>query len=178
MKTNLELLQEIKNQFETSNKISLTLINRYLNSLNFKYKTSVQKFIQKNHLTELGINIEVGEEEVFIVIDKKKLIALNDIVNTLEVYNKLEKEENKDLSEEDLIKDLTSSSEKNDISGISPSFEEEKIMDNVVASQAPDIEAPDIDIPIPPEPESAPELEAPDIDIPIPPAPELAPPSI
>ena len=179
MKTNLELLQEIKNQFETSNKISLTLINRYLNSLNFKYKTSVQKFIQKNHLTELGINIEVGEEEVFIVIDKKKLIALNDIVNTLEVYNKLEKEENKDLSEEDLIKDLTSSSEKNDISGISPSFEEEKIMDNVVASQAPDIEAPDIDIPIPPAPESkVPESKAPDIDIPIPPAPDLAPPSI
>ena len=35
MRNNLELLEQIKTQFSTSGAISLTLINRYLQSLNY-----------------------------------------------------------------------------------------------------------------------------------------------
>jgi len=85
MKANLELLQEIRKQFEIENKISLTLINRYLNALNFKYKTSVQQFIKSNNLQDLGINIIVENDEVKITIDKNKLANLGKVKNVLKV---------------------------------------------------------------------------------------------
>jgi len=97
MKANLELLSEIKKQFEVDSKISLTLINRYLNALNFKYKTSVQQFIKSNNLQDLGIDIIVDTEDVKIQIDKRKLINLNKIKNILKIkdtskiYKEIEK---------------------------------------------------------------------------------------
>jgi len=91
MKANLELLSEIKFQFEKDGQISLTLINRYLNALNYKYKTSVQQFIKMNNLQELGIDIIVDNEDVKIQIDKRKLINLGKIKNLLKLKEDTEK---------------------------------------------------------------------------------------
>ena len=85
MKSNLEMLQEIKDQFQRANKLSLTLINRYLSALNFRYKTSIQRFIQHNNLQEIGIDIEVTSEEVLITINKSKLKNLTKVPNMLDV---------------------------------------------------------------------------------------------
>lgn len=73
MSMNLKLLQNIKEQFESSGSISLTLINRYLHSLNYRMKQSIQKFIQMNHLHEFGINVAVEDDDVKIVVNKKKV---------------------------------------------------------------------------------------------------------
>jgi len=85
MKANLELLKEIKEHFENESKLSLTLINRYLNALNFKYKTSIQRFIQRNSLQDIGIDIEVTLEDVLIKIDKEKLQNLINVPNVLTI---------------------------------------------------------------------------------------------
>jgi len=73
MAINLNLLEEIKTQFESSGSISMTLINRYLSSLNFKMKQSIQKFIQTNHLHEFGIHSVIDVDDVKIVVDRKKV---------------------------------------------------------------------------------------------------------
>jgi hypothetical protein len=99
MKANLDLLKDIKDQFNKDSKISLTLINRYLNALNFKYKTSVQRFISQNNLEELGISIDVGNDEIKIKIDKIKLLNLTKVPNLLNSKEYCEKIE--ELNEED-----------------------------------------------------------------------------
>lgn len=91
MKANLELLEQIKHQFHNNGTIALTLINRYLQSLNYKYKTSIQKYIQLNGLENFGVGIDIHNEEVMINIDRTKL------KNSLKIENILFKE-NKDLS--------------------------------------------------------------------------------
>jgi len=73
MKNNLDLLEQIKAQFNTSGAISLTLINRYLQSLNFKVSTSVQRFLGNNNLELFGITIEIKNGEVLLIINKTKL---------------------------------------------------------------------------------------------------------
>ena len=73
MKNNLELLEQIKDQFSKSGSISLTLINRYLQSLNYRVNTSVQRFLGNNNLEFFGISIEIKNSEVILVINKKKL---------------------------------------------------------------------------------------------------------
>ncbi len=85
MKANLELLRQIQDQFEKESKISLTLINRYLNALNFRYKTSVQQFIKHNNLQDLGIEIIVEQDDVKIKINKRKLKNLGKIKNFLDL---------------------------------------------------------------------------------------------
>ncbi len=83
MKINLELLTTIKEQFEREGQISLSLINRYVQSLNFKMKTSIQRFIQTNHLHEFGINIHIESSEVKILVDKNKVRKSLNIENVL-----------------------------------------------------------------------------------------------
>jgi len=85
MKSNLELLNEIKGQFQNEGEISLTLINRYLNSLNYKYKTSIQQFLKHNNLGELGLDIKIYPDEVKIVVDKDKLNDLTTLPNLLDI---------------------------------------------------------------------------------------------
>jgi hypothetical protein len=83
MKNNLELLEQIKEQFNNSGAISLTLINRYLQSLNYKVHTSVQRFLGNNNLEFFGISIEIKNSEVLLIIDKKKLrtsLNINNII--------------------------------------------------------------------------------------------------
>jgi hypothetical protein len=91
MKSNLELLDQIKHQFHQDGSIALTLINRYLQSLNYKYKTSIQKYIQLNGLDNFGVSIDIVNEEVMINIDKSKL------KKSLKVNNIL-LQENKDMA--------------------------------------------------------------------------------
>jgi len=84
MKNNLELLDQIRSQFESkAGSISLTLINRYLNSLNYKVSTSVQRFLANNNLEFFGITIEIKNGEVLLIIDKSKLN------NSLEINNQI-----------------------------------------------------------------------------------------
>jgi hypothetical protein len=94
MSANLKLLDTIREQFESSGKISLTLINRYLQSLNFRMKQSIQKFIQINHLHEFGINVVVDAEDVKIQVNKKKVQESLKVKNVLRAaYPKTAKEE-------------------------------------------------------------------------------------
>jgi hypothetical protein len=94
MKINLGLLQTIKEQFESNGKISLTLINRYIQSLNFRMKQSIQKFIQSNHLHEFGIRVVVEEDDVKIQVNKKKVQDSLKVENVLRrAYPKTAREE-------------------------------------------------------------------------------------
>jgi len=94
MKINLSLLMNIKDQFESAGQISLTLINRYLQSLNFRMKQSIQKFIQVNHLPEFGIHILVETDDVKIKVDKRKVQESLRVKNVLKAaYPKTAKEE-------------------------------------------------------------------------------------
>jgi hypothetical protein len=94
MKINLGLLQTIKEQFESNGKISLTLINRYIHSLNFRMKQSIQKFIQSNHLHEFGIRVVVEEDDVKIQVNKKKVQDSLKVENVLRrAYPKTAREE-------------------------------------------------------------------------------------
>jgi len=85
MKINLELLETIKDQFESNGNLSLSLINRYLQSLNFKMKTSVQRFIADNHLSEFGISVVVTDTDVILKVNKKKVRASIKTKNILKV---------------------------------------------------------------------------------------------
>ena len=127
MKGNLELLEEIQFQFKNSSEVSLTLINRYLNALNFKYKTSVQQFIRANNLKDLGIEIIVGSDDVKIKIDKNKLLDIVNIPNILEDFMK------KRISKKAIEKVSEKVSELENID--SENFKATKETDNIIAEK-------------------------------------------
>ncbi len=85
MQINLQLLDSIKHQFQANGEISLALINRYLQSLNFKMKTSVQRFVSENHLSEFGIDIVVHSDSVQLKVDKKKVEKAIRVKNILTI---------------------------------------------------------------------------------------------
>ncbi len=93
MKINLELLHTIKDQFSVSGSISLALINRYLQSLNFRMKTSVQRYVSDNHLSEFGIDIIITDNDVQLKVDKRKVKRTIKIKNILkQAYPDVSKE--------------------------------------------------------------------------------------
>lgn len=103
MQSNLELLKTIREQFNRNGQLSLTLINRYLQSMNYKVKTSIQAYIQLNHLDEFGINILVESDDVKIVIDKKKVTEAVTVRNLLQrSYPGVAKGEDNTLAAESL----------------------------------------------------------------------------
>ena len=81
--SNLEMIDNIKNEFESTGTINLTLINRYIRSLNFKTYVSVQQFIKNNALTKNGIEIKNTSSSVVIHINKYKLKNLIKMENNL-----------------------------------------------------------------------------------------------
>jgi len=94
LQMNLKLLENIQLQFEKDGKISLTLINRYISSLNYRMKQSIQKFIQTNHLHEFGITTLIEEDDVKIVVNRKKVLETLKVINVLKkAYPKTAKEE-------------------------------------------------------------------------------------
>jgi hypothetical protein len=132
MGVNLKLLLNIKDQFETNGRISLTLINRYLQSLNFRMKQSIQKFIQVNHLPEFGISIIVEENDVKINVNKKKVQEALRVKNVLRAaYPKTAREEVSILEAE--------LAQENADTGIEVEDEIETL-NNLVAPPAPDID--------------------------------------
>jgi hypothetical protein len=89
---NLKLLDQIRLQFEKNGAIELTLINRYLHSLNFRMKQSIQKFIQSNNLHDFGIHTVIDETSVKIIVDKKRVLETLRIDNVLKrAYPKVTK---------------------------------------------------------------------------------------
>lgn len=81
--SNLEMIEHIKNEFESTGTINLTLINKYIKSLNFKTYVSVQQFIKNNALTKNGIEIKNTSTSVIIHINKYKLKNLIEMENNL-----------------------------------------------------------------------------------------------
>ena len=116
MSANLKLLETIREQFMTQGRISLTLINRYLQSLNFRMKQSIQKFIQVNHLNEFGINVIVEENDVKIQVDKRKVSESLKVKNVLRTaYPKTAREEVSGLKAELAMEDADAGVEAEEI---------------------------------------------------------------
>lgn len=80
---NLEMVKTIRASFEAEGTIDLTIINKYLKSLNFKSYTSVQQFITNNQLGKNGISTLTTDTAVKIVINKHKLKNLINMDNNL-----------------------------------------------------------------------------------------------
>jgi len=127
MGINLTLLENIKDQFESDGKISLTLINRFIHSLNYRMKQSIQKFIQMNYLQEFGINTVIEDDEVKIQVDKKKVQISLKVKNVLKVaYPKTFKQEVSELAAElameqaDAGVEAEQVKEANNTSGVTP----------------------------------------------------------
>ena len=73
MVANNEMIREIRAQFNSDGSLPMTIINRYMASINFKFKTSIQKFIRMNNFEKYGITHKVridGIPEIFVDRDK------------------------------------------------------------------------------------------------------------
>ena len=90
MSSNIEMIDNIQNSYESTGTIDLTLINKFIKSLNFKSFTGVQQFIEINNLKANGIYTITDSESVKIKIDKTKASALiymkNNLGNVLDCY--------------------------------------------------------------------------------------------
>ena len=89
--SNLEMLATIKKTFDEQGYIDLTLVNRYIHSLNFKSYVGVQQFIDNNALHRSGISKVTTTTSVKIVIDKYKVANLihmnNNLGNLYDAYS-------------------------------------------------------------------------------------------
>ena len=73
VQNNLTLLEEIRNAFFTGEGIQLTLINRYLDAMNWRSTINIQDFIVKNSLQEHGLKIMLSKNSVAIGVDAEKI---------------------------------------------------------------------------------------------------------
>jgi len=80
---NLEMVEAIKEEYNSFGTIDLPLINRYIKSLSSKSYTGVQQFIDTNALHKSGITYTVTKTSVKIVINKAKAKALITMDNNL-----------------------------------------------------------------------------------------------
>lgn len=91
IQANLEMLALIKTNFEQNGNIDLTLVNRYIHSLNFRSYLGVQQFIDINQLHKNGITKVTTATSVKIVIDKNKVANLihmnNNLGNLYDAYS-------------------------------------------------------------------------------------------
>ncbi len=91
---NIKMISDIEKQFRTDGKLSLSLVNTYIKSLNFKHWQSVQQFIQVNNLKTHGFDIVVEGTSINIVLDTKRIIESITMVNNLvEIFPDFFKEE-------------------------------------------------------------------------------------
>lgn len=84
LQANMELLELIKEQYKSHGYIQLTLINRYINSLEFKNKQSITDFIKNNFLQEYGITIVQEKDDMKIHINENKVKDLITMDNNLQ----------------------------------------------------------------------------------------------
>jgi len=83
MTANMGLIKNIRTQYEKFGFIQITLINRYIDSMEFKNTQSITEFIKLNLLEEYGITIGITENGTNIHIDKEKISSLINIDNNL-----------------------------------------------------------------------------------------------
>lgn len=92
MNNNVNMIKNIQEQFSSNGRISLSLINKYIKSLNFKNYISVQHFIENNHLKEHGFSIETSGSNIEIVLEldkiKKSVSMINNLVEIIPNYFK------------------------------------------------------------------------------------------
>lgn len=75
-KINMALLQNIENAFFNDEPLPLITINKYLDAMSWKSSTSIQDFINKNHLQSHGIKIIIDNDSIKIKLDAQKLQEL------------------------------------------------------------------------------------------------------
>jgi hypothetical protein len=94
---NIKMINEIARQFQEDGKLNLTIINKYMKSLNYKHWQSIQNFIQVNHLKEHGFDIEMSPK-ISVVLDTQKIKTSITMLNNLwELFPDHFKEEEKFL---------------------------------------------------------------------------------
>ncbi len=83
MANNMQMVQEIKNNYFSSGMISMDLINKYIASLSYKVHRNVIEFITTNQLHRFGINVIKHEEFMKVKVDKDLLISSTHVKNNL-----------------------------------------------------------------------------------------------
>ena len=73
MANNMEMVEEIKSNYNTHGMIGMDLINKYILSLNYKVHRNVIEYITSNQLHRFGIDVLKHEGFMKIKIDKNKL---------------------------------------------------------------------------------------------------------
>ncbi len=76
IKSNSEMIASIRKSFYEQGYISLTMINKYIHSLNYKSFVGVQDFINRNSLDTKGIRGEMKNGTIVVHIDRHKLDRL------------------------------------------------------------------------------------------------------
>jgi hypothetical protein len=113
--SNIELVNTIRQSFEATGSIKLSMINRYMQSLPFKTFTSIQSFIKSNELHKHGISIESKMSNISIKIEVNKLKSLihmdSNLGNVMDCYSPsnyektLQDAKNLTLMDEEIISD-------------------------------------------------------------------------
>ena len=85
MANNMEMVEEIKSNYNTHGMIGMDLINKYILSLNYKVHRNVIEYITSNQLHRFGIDVLKHEGFMKIKIDKNKLKESIYIQNNLGV---------------------------------------------------------------------------------------------
>jgi hypothetical protein len=80
---NIKMVSEIQKQFSQDGRLSLSLVNSYIKSLNYKHWQSVQNFIQSNNLKTHGFDIVVEGNGINIILDVKRIRESITMVNNL-----------------------------------------------------------------------------------------------
>jgi replicative DNA helicase len=83
VQANLEMMDKIDKSFEEGGHISITLINKYLEAVNFKSYINIVEFIKINQLEEHGVNYVASNNKVSIVVDKEKMHNFTKMTNNL-----------------------------------------------------------------------------------------------
>ena len=80
--SSIALVHEMETHFTNTGKIPLPLINRYLDSLNYKARMSISDFIRDNKLTNM-VSMESQGQNVYVVVDVEKLKKMIESENVI-----------------------------------------------------------------------------------------------
>ena len=84
----IALLGEMETHFNNTGKIPLPLINRYLDSLNYRSRTSISDFIRENKLTGM-VKVKVEGRNVYVEVDVNELKKMIETENAIvELFKK------------------------------------------------------------------------------------------
>ena len=83
MAHNNDMINEIKHNYSTTGMIGMDLINKYIQSLNYKVHRNVIEFVNSNQLHRFGIEVVKHDSYMKIKINKDKLLEVTTIKNNL-----------------------------------------------------------------------------------------------